>query len=114
MSGQPLRLSELLDALNSDPSDTSLSTANALIPFRRSYFMLQSHLAPPPASRSITAATYDSEPLGDKESITSTSHQKAEQQAAVNAIEDHHLDVREGEALEASELSHQRGACHLR
>ncbi len=85
-----------------------LSTPNALVPFRNNNSnILDAH----PCSMSQSyLATKDSEPLGERETMTNASHQAAEQQAAVNAIEDHHSDVREGEALEASEVSYQRGS----
>ena len=119
MSGQPSRSSELPDALNSDLGDTSLSTFDALVPFQNngsnildahSCLMSKSQLTPLPASRSVTAATCNSEPLGEGATMTNTLYQAAELQAAVSVMEDHHPDVREVETLEASELSYQRGS----
>ena len=59
ISGQPLRLSELPDVLNSDLGDYSSSTSGALVSFQNT----NSNLAPLSALPSVTAATYDSEPL---------------------------------------------------
>ena len=59
ISGQPLRLSELPDVLNSDLGDYSSSTSGAVVSFQNT----NSNLAPLPALRSVTAATSDSGPL---------------------------------------------------
>ena len=112
---EPRRSSELPDVLHSDLDDSSLSTPNAVVPFRNndstySCLMSQSHLTPLPASRLVNTATCNSEPWGEGETSTNASYQEPEQQTTVNAMGDQHSRIREGETLEASELSYHKAS----